>query len=75
MGPDHLQSGVDVGEVVRVAVRRPAQVKQNQSAAARRHLQELGQGRDGLVPDAGALRLAEGGGHTERIPLGKERKE
>ena len=74
MVPDHLQSGVDEGHVVRVAVRRPAQVKQNQSAAARCHLQELGQGGDGLVLDAGALRLAQRGARTERVPLGPGRR-
>ena len=53
-----------------MAGRWPAQVKQNQSAAARRHLKELGQGGDGLVLDAGALRLTQGGACTERVPLG-----
>lgn len=69
MGLDDLQSCVDVGASVGMSVRWPAQVKQHQFAAGGRHLQELGQGGNGLVLGLRAIRLRKARCGSKRIPL------
>lgn len=69
MGLHHLQSGVDVGLMVGMSVRWPVQVKQHQSAAAGRYLQELGQGGHRLVLGPRAVRLRQREHGAKGVPL------
>ena len=70
-----LQCGVDVGLSVGVTTGGSVEVKEHQLAAPGRHIQEVTQRRNSLVPHPLTLLLGERRHRPEGIPLGGESRE